>query len=61
MRATFPLDRADDLDELVERERGCCGSWMELTVAHLDHAVRVEVTTANPEGVPLLAAMVGLD
>jgi hypothetical protein len=58
--STFPLGLADAIDDLVEREQQCCGSWLDASVAAMVDSVRLELTTSNPEGVALIMSMAGV-
>ena len=59
--AIYPVKLADAIEALAARERSCCGSWLDVAVAREADHVRVELTTANPEGVPLILAMAGIE
>lgn len=57
--ATYPIAAADRLEDLVRRERACCGSWLDLVVTSSDDVVRVELVAADPEGVRVIHALAG--
>lgn len=58
--STFPLDLADQIEELAAREMACCGSWLEISHERIGDALRLRLTTTNPEGVALIRSMSGL-
>lgn len=48
--STFRVELADEIEDLVAREAGCCGSWLDATIVSVDTVLRLEVTSSNPEG-----------
>ncbi len=56
---TYPLTMVDQIEELANRESQCCGTWLNVAVTRLDATVRLDLTTANPEGVALIHSMLG--
>jgi hypothetical protein len=58
-RAVFPAHQAPAIGALVDREADCCGSWLEIAMTPGDDDVMVEMTTSNPEGLALIATMLG--
>lgn len=56
----FPAELADDVADLADREQGCCGSWLDTAVSVEGDRIRLEVTTENPDGYPVIIAMAGL-
>ena len=57
---TFPIKLAHSVEDLAERENHCCGSWLSTTTERLEDTIRLEITTQNPEGLPLILSMAGL-
>ena len=58
--STFPLELADQIEELAGREIACCGSWLQVAHERGDDVLRLRLTTANPDGVALIRSMSGL-
>lgn len=57
--STFAPALFDRVQDLANRESGCCGSWLDVKVSQVDDVVRLELTTANPDGLAVIAAMMG--
>jgi hypothetical protein len=58
--STYPLELADQIEDLAGREVACCGSWLQIAHERDDHAIRLRLTTANPDGVDLIRSLSGL-
>lgn len=58
--STYPLNLLDRVSDLADRESGCCGSWLSVNVSQADDVVRLELTTANPDGLAVIEGMAGL-
>ena len=58
--SSYPLDLADQIESLADREVACCGSWLQIAHERDDHVIRLRLTTTNPEGVDLIRTMSGL-
>ena len=58
--STYPLEIADQVEDLANRESGCCGTWLATSVRRGNDVVRLELTTENPDGLSLIEAMAGL-
>lgn len=59
--STYPLELFDRVQDLANRESSCCGTWLAVGVSQTDDVVRLELTTQNPDGLAVIAAMAGLD
>ena len=59
--STFPVELAAELEDLVDREVSCCGTWLDLTLTRSGDTVRLELTTANPDGLALVRSIAGTD
>lgn len=59
--STYPLEIADQVEDLANRESSCCGTWLSAAVSRVDGVVRLELTTANPDGLAIIVSMAGLD
>jgi len=57
--ADFALDIADELQALVDAERSCCGSWLDLQITHDAESMQVGVIADSPEGVALVHELLG--
>ena len=57
--STYPLDLAGDIEQLAERERDCCGTWLDVSTTRVDDGIRVVLTTTNPEGLELILSFAG--
>lgn len=55
--SSYPLELRDDIEDLVDRERSCCGSWMDSALGEVHGLLRLELTTSNPDGVAVIHAM----
>lgn len=58
--STYPLDLADQIEDLADREVACCGSWLQIEHERNDHTIRLRLTTTSPDGVDLIRSMSGL-
>ena len=58
--STYPLDLHVAIVDLAEREHDCCGSWLDAEVIVEGQHVRLELTTVNPNGLPMIRQMSGL-
>lgn len=58
--STYPLDLADKIEDLANREITCCGSWLDIASSRGDDMIRIELTTTNPEGLEMIASIAGL-
>lgn len=56
--STFDLSLADEIEDLADRELSCCGSWLTITSSRSADTIRLELTTASPEGQAVIEAMV---
>ncbi len=56
----YPLAIADQIEALATREGQCCGTWLTANTTRLADTVRLELTTANADGIELIVAMSGL-
>lgn len=59
--STFPLEVADKVEDLADREISCCGSWLEINHRRDAGALYLTLTTRNPEGLELIRSMSGLN
>lgn len=57
-QSVYPATHAERIEELVGRERTCCGSWMDITIDRTADEVTLDITTTNPDGVATIRAMV---
>lgn len=60
VKSTYPLHVADRLEDLVDRENQCCGSWLHASTTRLPDAIRLEITTTNADGLTLIETLAGL-
>lgn len=60
VESEFPLELADQIEDLTERELACCGSWLTIVFHRAVETCRLQLTTTNPEGVDLIRSMSGL-
>ncbi len=60
VRSTYPIAIADQIEDLCGREVNCCGSWLTIESYRTNDAIRVEITTANPDGLELVRSIAGL-
>ncbi len=58
--ATFPISIAAAIEDLADREKSCCGSWLSTSTERLDDTIRLEITTENPDGLKVILSMSGL-
>lgn len=58
--STYPSELADKIDDLVNREMSCCGTWLDSNLVRSDDTVRLELTTSNPEGLGLIRTIAGV-
>lgn len=58
--STYPRDLAASIEDLVERETGCCGTWLDAKATVDGDVLRISLTTASPEGLSMLVEMAGL-
>lgn len=59
--AIYPADLAAQVEDLARREIDCCGSWLSISTERLPDGIRLRATTANPDGLGVLYAMVGAE
>lgn len=57
VRATFAAHCEAQLQELADRERDCCGSWLSVAISSNDTGLVLDVTTENPDGAALIYSM----
>jgi len=57
--STYPLEVADAVMDLANREASCCGSWLNCSAREVDGVIRLELTTRNPEGLAVITKMAG--
>jgi len=57
--STYPIEWAVAVEDLANRESSCCGSWLNTATSRTSDQIRLELTTANPDGVDLIVSMVG--
>ena len=55
----FGIELADRIDDLSAREAACC-AFLSITTTRTQDTVRLEITSANPDGRPIIDALVGL-
>ena len=60
VRMTFAASMTDDIEDLAERERRCC-SFLSITTYSQNDALALEVTSSDPNVVPLISALAGID
>jgi hypothetical protein len=58
-RMVFPLEFATSIDELVSREATCCG-FLDFVTAVADGEYVLDVTSSNPEALPLIGLLSGV-
>lgn len=59
IEVSYPLRLADQVEDLVSREAACC-AWLNLDTTRTDDAIRVRLTSENPDSAPVIEALVGL-
>lgn len=59
--STYPLEIADQVEDLATRESSCCGTWLSTAVNRTNDVVRLELTTENPDGLAVILAMAGFE
>ena len=57
-RLSFPSDLAASIADLAEREAKCC-AFLTIGLRTTDHEVVLEMTSANPDALPVIAALTG--
>lgn len=57
--STYPIDMADAVEDLANREKSCCGSWLDATTERVGDTIRLEITTKNPDGLAVILSMSG--
>ncbi len=58
--STYPIEIADQIEDLCNREIGCCGSWLDIKTSRLDDVIRLQITTSNPDGLGIIRSIAGL-
>ena len=58
--AAYPLEYADQIEDLARQECDCCGTWLDIETQRTDAELVLTMTTANPEGLDLVRRMVGV-
>lgn len=58
-RFTLPASMVDDVEGLAQRERSCCAFLDIQTTVH-GEVLTLEITSADPEALPVIAAMAGI-
>lgn len=56
----YPIELADRIADLANRETSCCGSWLTIEQTRTVDHTSLTLTTTNPEGVAIIRAMSGL-
>ncbi len=56
----LPADRYEEIIDLVERERECCGSWLTLDLARKKKVILLTATSEDQIGRSQIRSMVGL-
>jgi hypothetical protein len=56
----LPLDRYEDVADLVARELTCCGTWLDIELRRKTDRLVMRIITSNPDGVELIRKMAGL-
>lgn len=60
IESTFPIEMADAVEDLANREMECCGSWLDIKTTRTSDLIRLEMTTANTDGVAILVSLAGI-
>jgi hypothetical protein len=58
--STFPLEVADQVEDLANSEMSCCGSWLTISTTRTAETIELEVTTTNPDGLTVITDAIGL-
>ncbi len=56
---TFGRDLAATVEEMAAREAVCC-SFLSIKTSHTDDAVRIEITSDDPNALPIIQGFQGL-
>ena len=56
---TLPATMVDEIADLARRESSCC-AFLTLNTSVIDDAVTLEVTSTNPDAVPVIEAIAGV-
>ena len=59
LQVRYPLELADQVEDLVSREAACC-AWLSLTTERTYEAIEVTLTSENPDSGPVIEALVGV-
>lgn len=59
VRMTLPASLADDIEDLARREAACC-AFLTITTAIVDDVLTLEISSANPDALPVIAALAGI-
>lgn len=57
--STYPIELADAVEDLANRESSCCGTWLDIATSRTGATIRLELTTSNPDGVELIMSALG--
>jgi hypothetical protein len=54
VRSSYELSQAEGIEDLVDRELECCGSWLVLQLNRDGGVVQLTATAATAEGVEVI-------
>lgn len=57
--ATYPVTLAQRVEDLVQREIACCGSWLQITHERDGDDIRVRLSTSSAEGRQMIQSLSG--
>lgn len=57
---TFDASLAGEIENLAETEQACC-AFLSIVVSTTSQEVRLEITAENPDALPMLQAIAGLE
>ncbi len=59
-KANLPLRLHQAVSKLIDRENACC-PFLTFELQHADHHLTLTVTSQNPDAIPIIESLVGLD
>lgn len=55
----YPIELADQVEDLVAREAACC-AWLSLSTSRKPRTIRLELHSDNPDAGPVIKALIGV-